>query len=106
MSFNRDRFPDGSAVDFDLPPHLLESAARLPSVFTQEMVDALYNMFGGADYFMGREDMRIFTGVDGKPIEKDVVNGYVVEPGHERFALRTSDGLRRRRSGSRSFRTN
>lgn len=81
MSFNRDRFPDGSAVDFDLPPHLLESAARLPSVFTQEMVDALYNMFGGADYFMGREDMRIFTGVDGKPIEKDVVNGYVVEPG-------------------------
>jgi hypothetical protein len=80
-SFNRDRFPDGSAVDFDLPPHLLESGARLPSVLTQEMVDSLYQMYGGADYFMGREDMRIFTGLDGKPIKPTVVDGYTIEPG-------------------------
>ena len=80
-SFNRDRFPDGSAVDFDLPPHLLESSTRLPNVLTQEMVDSLYQMYGGADYFMGREDMRIFTGLDGKPIKPTVVDGYTIEPG-------------------------
>jgi hypothetical protein len=80
-SFNRDRFPDGSAVDFDLPPHLLESSTRLPNVLTQEMVDSLYQMYGGADYFMGREDMRIFTGLDGKPIKPTVVDGYTIKPG-------------------------
>ena len=58
-----------------------DQSIRLPSVLTQDMVDSLYQMYGGADYFLGREDMRIFTGVDGKPIKQSIVNGYTIEPG-------------------------
>ena len=55
---------------------------KIPGVLTDEMVNALYEQFGNADYFMGREDMRIFTGIDGKPIERQTMEGGVlVEPG-------------------------
>lgn len=70
---------DTSIVPDD--PANWDEAIRLPSVLTQEMVDALYSMYGGADYFLGREDMRIFIGVDGKEIKPTVVNGYTIEPG-------------------------
>lgn len=67
-------------MSFDNPANW-DQSIRVPNVLTQEMVDALYNMYGGADYFMGREDMRIFTGLDGKPIKRTVVDGYTIEPG-------------------------
>jgi len=75
----------GSAVpsdpmSFDNPANW-DQSIRVPNVLTQEMVDSLYQMYGGADYFMGREDMRIFTGLDGKPIKPTVVDGYTIEPG-------------------------
>jgi hypothetical protein len=64
----------------DFPPR--DPDFKIPGVLTDEMVNALYEQFGSADYFMGREDMRIFTGIDGKPIERQMMEGGVlVEPG-------------------------
>ena len=67
-------------AEWDFP--LREPDFKIPGVLTDEMVNALYEQFGSADYFMGREDMRIFTGIDGKPIERQTMEGGVlVEPG-------------------------
>ena len=73
MSFNRDRFPDGSAVDFDLPPHLLESAARTLRVYTRNGRRSIQYVWGRRLF---HEPWRYayFHGVDGKPL-KDIVNG-------------------------------
>jgi len=61
---------------------LREPDFKIPGVLTDEMVNALYEQYGSADYFMGREDMRIFIGIDGKPIERQTMEGGIlVEPG-------------------------
>lgn len=54
---------------------------QMPGQFNQAMINSLYEQYGSADYFMGREDMRIFTGLDGKPIERQWVDGVIVESG-------------------------
>ena len=67
-------------AEWDFP--LRDPDFKIPGVLTDEMVNALYEQFGNADYFMGREDMRIFTGIDGKPIERQTMEGGIlVEPG-------------------------
>ena len=65
------------ALDGFLPIDL----PKIPAVMTDEMVNSLYEMYGNADYFLGREDMRIFVGLDGKDIpkgERRVVGGQTI----------------------------
>jgi len=57
------------------------SLPKLPAVMTDEVVNSLFEMYGNADYFLGREDMRIFVGLDGKDIpkgERRVVGGQTI----------------------------
>ena len=76
IEFNR----QAPGVEWDFP--LREPDFKIPGVLTDEMVNALYEQYGSADYFMGREDMRIFIGIDGKPIERQTMEGGIlVEPG-------------------------
>ena len=68
---------DSGVLDGFLPIDL----PKLPAVMTDEMVNSLYEMYGNADYFLGREDMRIFVGLDGKDIpkgERRVVGGQTI----------------------------
>ena len=72
-----DETEDSGVLDGFLPIDL----PKLPAVMTDEMVNSLYEMYGNADYFLGREDMRIFVGLDGKDIpkgERRVVGGQTI----------------------------